>query len=190
MKITTKLLASAACALAAAFWMQAQAGPGPQPGKYNLAQPGQWQEVLLGGSDAALGNTISATDGLYYKFEGATKTFVTTLPTGSEWMYFSIYEGGTLTLNNVKGAPWYKKNVPEGTEFVFNNVVVYNLTRHYSTGLLEFDLTGYAGGWMIHGTYSGSPTIIPDGADYWVSGPLATAQVWGPGLRVGQAWSQ
>jgi hypothetical protein len=150
--------------LTLAFWVaQLSAAPasGPKPGLRVVDPPGTWQEVLLGGRPGAAGNEISAGNA-YYEFKGATLENVTP-STDPNWDWVTIYRGGTLTLKNIPGAPWYTKRDPQGTEYVFTDIKVVNYTRstRYTDGQLDFALTGYMadGGAIFFGAYSGVPHI-------------------------------
>jgi hypothetical protein len=178
-------LAYSAFALAAAFWLQAQAAPGdtgPKPGTHKVKPPGTWAEALAGGGPGAVGNEITA-NGNYYKFAGAKLVYVQASGDPA-WDWVTIYDGGTLTLFNQPGAPWYNKKDPD-PNFLYSGVSVLNFTRstRYATtgdpNRLDFQLTGFGDDVVFEGTYSGTPKQV----DAVVSGVLDTAKITVTGAK-------
>jgi hypothetical protein len=197
MNTTIRTLAQSVSALIMAFWMQAQAGQSrPAAYSYHVVPPGTWQELFVIDSDGQSGpgrpgNEISAfgpdqaTLSGYYTFEGATLLSVTkgvpdTRHPVASWDYVTTYTGGTLTLTNVPGAPWYNKRDPSLT-FVYPNIIVTNLTRSsryagtLDEGRIDFDLTGIGENVIIHATFSGYPMEAYDGPG--MCGELDSAEI-------------
>jgi hypothetical protein len=165
--------------VAVSTWATAQAAP--LAGCYTVTPPGGWSERLQGGHPGMVGNEIRASDGASYSFFGARIAEVQPDSTGT-WDWLTRYDGGTLVLTNLPGAPWYTPCDPAG-EFVVpmpEVMVKTRSTRFAGTtneGRLEFELSGQHEWIDILATYAGLPAYEPDGADVIAHGQLATARV-------------
>jgi hypothetical protein len=162
--------------IASALVSASAAQAGPTAGIYNVDPPGTWAELLLGGQAGQVGNEITA-ENEHYKFEGATIAKVEA-STDPAWDWVTVYEGGVLTLANVRGAPWFSPCSPsEPMVIPYESVTVKTRSTRFTDGTLEFELSGRAHGVSIHATYSGKPTITPVEGDVLASGELDTARV-------------
>jgi hypothetical protein len=149
----------------------------PLAGCWNLTPPGDWAELLQNGQNGALGNEITASDGLTYEFYGAQITAVEADTTG-EWDWITTYQGGTLALTNILGAAWFTPCQAEAETLIsIPEIIVKTRSTSLPAGQLEFALYG-EGDWVsIAATYSGTPALTPDGNNVIASGTLSAAEI-------------
>jgi hypothetical protein len=116
--------------LALSFSAHAQlpVGTWNAPGDF---EPGEWKELLKGGSEGATDNEITAFSKNYYSFEGALleSVDVVTPPDPNVCvggtLYKTVYKGGTLTLiTNDNLSPWYISDSPDDHIIKFDKCTV------------------------------------------------------------------
>ncbi len=162
-------------------WLQAQAGP--LAGCFDVQPPGQWSEFLQGGETNQIGNEFTAW-AANYTLSGAKLTFVTNDVSG-EWDWLTKYEGATLWLTNVPGAPWFSKCEGEVTfQAALPELWIKTRNDRYAAtnaGYTEFLFSATNGSVSIKGTFAGMPTFTPQETptvtNVVASGPLATATI-------------
>jgi hypothetical protein len=101
------------------FSVQAQ----PKAGFYNSRvgdfEAGEWQEELPGCQEGQVGNVISAGSENAYEFGSAKLEEVTLVKDTEKFtQYRTLYLGGTLTLFNKEGLPWYNGEDSDTEMFV------------------------------------------------------------------------
>jgi hypothetical protein len=117
------------------FSVQAQ----PKAGFYSSGHgdfiAGEWQEELPSCQEGQPGNIISAWSENAYEFDEAKLEKVTLVKDTEKFtQYKTLYVGGTLTLLNIDGLPWYNQDDP-GTEFIADVEKAIVTTWKFKDGL-------------------------------------------------------
>jgi hypothetical protein len=155
--------------------------------------PGEWQELLWGGSEGAPGNEITASSPGVFAFGGAILDTVTLLssptPEAPYFQYETIYLGGEVTLANLEGTPWYNPCDPATrlpAELRRTRVTTWKYVEGERAGQMDFRLETLAR-FVGHGAYiaqlvagfRGIPEegmMEPDGPAY-IAGELTHVQI-------------
>ena len=141
--------------------VQAQPGIGTWSSPTDFAA-GNWQEILLGGSEGAPGNEIEATSDGVYVFDGAILDNVTEDEIGADYTkYITQYVGGTLELVNDSSTPWYNSFDPGVLSFTVVLGTSTNQTWKYDDGSMVFEFTGTG----ILNDYPGYGVVFTAGYD-------------------------
>jgi hypothetical protein len=155
--------------------VQAQPGIGTWSSPTDFAA-GNWQEILLGGSEGAPGNEIEATSDGVYVFDGAILDNVIEDENQDETgciKYIAEYkEGGTLELVNDPSTPWYNSFDPPEVSFTAVLGTATNQILKCDDGTMAFELTAagvfeeYPGyGAVITARYDRGTPVVSDSPD-------------------------